>query len=70
MDARRRLRIVSLTGWGLCLIVAAVVVLRAYGADLGTVAGFSLAFLIWLALLYIGWRWFRRLDTGDRDGDS
>ena len=70
MDARRRLRIVSLTGWGLCLIVAAVVVLRAYGADLGSVAGFSLAFLIWLALLFIGWRWFRRLDTSDGEDDS
>ena len=67
MDARRRLRIVSLTGWGLCIIVAAVVVLRAYGADLGAVAGFTLAFLVWLALLFIGWRWFRRLDRGDDD---
>ena len=70
MDARRRLRIVSLTGWGLCLIVAAVVVLRAYGADLGAIAGYTLAFLIWLALMAAGWRWFRRLDTSDRDGDS
>ena len=68
MDARRRLRIVSLTGWGLCLIVAAVVVLRAYGADLGTVAGFTLAFLVWLALLFAGWRWFRGLDRGDDEG--
>jgi len=70
MDARRRLRIVSLTGWGLCLIAGAVVVLRAYGADLGTLAGYTVAFLLWLALMAAGWRWFRRLDTTDRDDGS
>jgi hypothetical protein len=64
MDTRR-LRIVSLTGWGLCLLVGAVVVLRAYGADLGTIGGYTLAFLIWLVLLFVGWRWFRRLDGSD-----
>ena len=70
MDARRRMRIISITGWGLCLVVAAVVVLHAYGADLGSVAGFSLAFAIWLGLLLIGWRWVRGIDRDAEDDDN
>jgi cell division protein FtsW (lipid II flippase) len=66
----RRPRIVMLTAWGLCLVVAEVTVLHAFGADFGTVAGYTLAFLLWLGLLAAGWRWFRRLDRSEDGPDE
>ena len=57
---------VAVTVVALALIL--VEVLAAFGANAGQLLGYSAAFVVWLGLMALGWRWFTHLDRSDDEG--